>query len=217
MCVGERPDPRSGARRGPSPADGVVVAGAGGAGGAAVRGAAAAPPGGRQGSQATGADPDLRRTARGVAGAALRAAGGGHAQRLPPHPAARAAGPTAQRQLPGRGAAGRRQEVPAPRQPAQRLAVGLQVTAGHRRGCGGGRGRRGCSSRVRGAKRWQGPGGLKRAGRPVWGPPSVPRLPGGLAAFPRAVPWGLLREAAALRGEGCSEQQPGGKGVEVGV
>lgn len=100
--------------------------GAGGAGGAAVRDAAPAPRGGRQGAQAAGADPDLRRAARGAAGAAVRAAGGGHAQRLPPHPAAGAAGPPAQHQLPRRGPAGRRQEVPAPRQPAQRLAVGLQ-------------------------------------------------------------------------------------------
>lgn len=118
----------------PHPADGGVVAGAGGAGGAAgaaLRRAAPAPPGGRQGAQAAaGADTELRRAARGAAGAAVRAAGGGHAQRLPPHPAARAAGPPAQRQLPRRGAAARRQEGPAPRQPAQRIALGIQVTPG---------------------------------------------------------------------------------------
>lgn len=166
---------------GPSPADGSVVAGADGAGGAAVRGAAPAPPGGRQGAQAAGADPNLRRAARGTAGAAVRAAGGRHAQRLPPHPAARAAGPAAQRQLPGRGSAGRRQEVPAPRQPAERLAVGLQVTPGR----GG-----------NGAKRCRGPGGMRGRFRCA-GPAR------GFAPFPRGAPRGA--GGAAPEGPG---QQP---------
>lgn len=145
----------------PHPADGGVVAGAGGAGGAAgaaLRRAAPAPPGGRQGAQAAaGADPELRRAARGAAGAAVRAAGGGHAQRLPPHPAARAAGPPAQRQLPRRGTAARRQEGPAPRQPAQRIALGIQVTPG-----AGGRGVRP-------------PRGLEEPRRCPRAPPALPR------------------------------------------
>lgn len=97
-----------------------------GADGAAVRGAAPAPLGRRQSAQTPGPAPELRRAARGAAGAAVRAAGGRHARRLPPHPAARAARPPPQRQLPRGGPAGRRQEVPAARQPAQRLALGLQ-------------------------------------------------------------------------------------------
>lgn len=165
----------------PIPADGGVVAGAGGA---ALRGAAPAPPGGRQDAQAAaGADPELRRAARGAAGAAVRAAGGGHAQRLPPHPAARAAGPPAQRQLPRRGAAARGQESAAPRQPAQRIALGIQVTPG-----AGGREVR----PPQGARRAEGSrGGVSMRDRQ--------------RRLRRAVP-GAAREARGGRGTG---QQPG--------
>lgn len=177
----------------PIPSDGRVVAGAGGAGGAAgaaLRGAAPAPPGGRQGAQAAaGADPELRRAARGAAGAAVRAAGGGHAQRLPPHPAARAAGPPAQRQLPRRDTAAPGQEGPAPRQPAQRIALGIQVTPGER-GNGG-------AAASEGAWRAEG----SRDGVPV-------------RHRQRRAPPGLPRPAREARGGRGTAQQSAGKALK---
>ncbi|XP_036687870.1 interleukin-17D isoform X1 [Balaenoptera musculus] len=127
-----RSAPRGSARdvsappRPPEPLRGDAGATGLGAGGRRPAGAVAGPGGGRpEGGPAAGAGAGLRGPARGAPGAAVRAAGGRRARRLPPHAAAGPARAGAQRQLPGRGQA-RRPPLPAAHQPAQRVALGLQ-------------------------------------------------------------------------------------------
>ncbi|XP_070435555.1 uncharacterized protein [Equus przewalskii] len=113
----------AGGRRG-ADADAACLAGLDARGRRAAGAGAGAGPGRRRPARERAA-AGLRGPARGAPGAAVRAAGGRRAGRLPPRAAAGAARAGAQRELPGRGQA-RRPPLPAARQPAQRVAVGLQ-------------------------------------------------------------------------------------------